>query len=557
MKKTLILENVLLVFLTVFVTWIVTAFIYQNSVANTKIDDVRGIINIVSNTDYKNLDDEIKNIAKSTKTQVQVIGKNEETQNDDVKKAREIGYFENHQFYGLLNFGDIAISQQLDDGRVITVSTKIDGSGVSSMFIIILSLLIAFVVSYNFSGKLISSIKFLLHGASLTLERAENEGGLNVTPAPELLQYEEFTDSAVALAEVSTDVSKRIKELYVENKRVEYLLNNMREGLVVLHKDMSIVLLNKSAANFFDVDEEIKGQNVLHLTHTPLISDSLAKVIDSGKPLAVDFKIPGTKTILQILISAVISEEQDINGAIMLISDVTETRLAEQIRSEFVANASHELKTPLTSIKGFSELIQSGIIKNPDKIEGYLTQITNETERMIGVINDILQLSEIEASVKDSGLIQLSLKVIAQKVCTSLENQINDKNVKVTVTGDIGSMRANSNHMQQIILNLVDNAIKYNKDGGTVTVDIKQTLKTVTLTVSDTGVGVPDESKQRIFERFYRVDKSRSRKAGGTGLGLSIVKHIVELYRGEIKCESILGEGTSIVVVFPTEYEEK
>lgn len=556
MKKTLILENVMLVLLTVFVTWIVTAFIYQNSVANTKTNDLRDIINIISNTDYKKLDKEIDNISKSTNIHIELFANNDKSDNPNVIKAREIGYYENHQFYGLLNFGNVLIAQQLDDGRVITLSSKIDGSGVWSIFILVLSLLIAVVVSYKYSGKLIENIRFLLHGASITMERAENEGGLEVVPPPELLQYEEFIDSANSLAEVSTDVSKRIKELYVENKRVEYLLNNMREGLVLLHKDMSIVMVNKSAANFFDVDESVKGQNILHLTHTPIISESLEKVIETGEPLAIDFKIPGTKTILQILISAVLNEEQDINGSIMLISDVTETRLAEQIRSEFVANASHELKTPLTSIKGFSELIKSGIIKDPNKIDGYLEQITNETERMISVINDILQLSEIEATVKDTGQIQLSLKMIAQKVCTSLENQIKDKNVAVFVTGDIGSMVANSNHIQQIILNLVDNAIKYNKQGGKVEVNIKQTIKSVQLTVSDTGVGVPEESRQRIFERFYRVDKSRSRKAGGTGLGLSIVKHIVELYSGQIVCESVLGEGTKIIVTFPTEYEK-
>jgi two-component system phosphate regulon sensor histidine kinase PhoR len=227
-------------------------------------------------------------------------------------------------------------------------------------------------------------------------------------------------------------------------------------------------------------------------------------------------------------------------------------RRTEQIRSEFVANASHELKTPLTAIKGFAELIRSGMIKNPQKESEYLSLICSETERMIDLINDILHLSELESISEDTGESNVSLLAIAEKVRESLSIQAEGKDVTVTVSGDAGILNANPDRLTQLVLNLLDNAIKYNRSGGSVSVIVRQLRNAVTLTVSDTGIGIPPEAKDRVFERFYRVDKSRSRKIGGTGLGLSIVKHIVSLYHGRIDLKSEVGKGTVIEVTIPS-----
>jgi two-component system phosphate regulon sensor histidine kinase PhoR len=288
----------------------------------------------------------------------------------------------------------------------------------------------------------------------------------------------------------------------------------------------------------------------------PSIAEALRQVTASGEPTSMDIKSPDGQKTLQIHMSAVNDENEKTDGAIMLITDVTTVRLAEQIRSEFVANASHELKTPLTSIKGFSELIDTGIISDPGKAREYLEHIRIETERMIGLINDILKLSELESTTTDSGKVQVSLKLIAQKVCDSLVNQISRKGVTVTVEGEIGSIEANPEHMEQMVLNLVDNAVKYNRPGGFVKVKVEQNTENVCIKVSDSGVGIPKESRDRVFERFYRVDKSRSRKLGGTGLGLSIVKHIVGLYKGSISLESEEGVGTTIGITLPYSTEE-
>ncbi len=330
----------------------------------------------------------------------------------------------------------------------------------------------------------------------------------------------------------------------------------MNEGLVVFGKDLRILVINKSAIGFFDVSEDVKGQNILCLTHLPSVVDTLHGVMSGGESASMDIKSPDGKKTLQIHMSVVHDEEEKTDGVIMLITDVTSVRLAEQIRSEFFANASHELKTPLTSIKGFSELIDSGIITDPDKSRSYLEHIRTETERMIGLINDILKLSELESITTDTGKVQVSLRLIAQKVCDSLVNQISRKGVTVSVEGEIGSIFANPEHMEQMILNLVDNAVKYNKPGGYVKVTVEQNNGYAGVTVSDSGVGIPKESCDRVFERFYRVDKSRSRKIGGTGLGLSIVKHIVGLYKGSVSLESEEGIGTKIRITLPCETEK-
>jgi two-component system phosphate regulon sensor histidine kinase PhoR len=279
--------------------------------------------------------------------------------------------------------------------------------------------------------------------------------------------------------------------------------------------------------------------------------DAAQQAVGAGTHSAFDIRMADGERVLQAIVSPAGSRTAAGGGAIVLITDVTAVRRAEQIRSDFVANASHELKTPLTSIKGFAELMESGIISDPQQSAKCLEHIRKETDRMIGLIDDILKLSELESVVSDTGRSRVGLKLIAQRAADSLDIQAREKGVSVDVTGSTGMLSANPDRMFEVVLNLVDNAIKYNRPGGKVGVDISETDSEVTLRVADTGVGIPEESKERIFERFYRVDKSRSRREGGTGLGLAIVKHITELYKGHITLDSKLGEGTTVTVVLP------
>lgn len=346
-------------------------------------------------------------------------------------------------------------------------------------------------------------------------------------------------------------VNDRIIRLMADRRRILYMLDNMSEGLVMLEKDLTITLINKSAMRFFDVDESVKGRNLLRLVHMPRMIDAAQQAVGAGTHSAFDIKMAEGERVLQAIVSPAGSRTAAGGGAIMLITDVTAVRRAEQIRSDFVANASHELKTPLTSIKGFAELMESGIISDPQQSAKCLTHIRKETDRMIGLIDDILKLSELESVVSDTGRSRVSLKLIAQRAADSLDIQAREKGVRVGVSGSTGMLSANPDRMFEVVLNLVDNAIKYNHPGGSIGVDVSETEKEVTLRVADTGVGIPEQAKERIFERFYRVDKSRSRSQGGTGLGLAIVKHITELYKGRIELDSTLGKGTTVSVILP------
>lgn len=551
MKRLVIIENLLIVLLALVITWLITAFAYQKILVNSKQSDLKTILYSANSFTQSGVIAE-KKLKASGKPDIHIsIYENSNAENlpKEVSSAFKNGYGENIDDISYLGTSRIRAAQKFSDGSVLQLSADVPYAGFTA-FGILPALLAAFAILFRFSSTLITNIKFVFKGVAMTLERAGNEGGVTVKPAPELLEYDDFSEESAEIAQLSTQVSHKVRDLFMENKRIDYLLNNMNEGLVVFDRNLNILTINRSAILFFDAAFELKGQNILRLTHNPAVAEKLKEVAESGSPASVDISPDGQKT-LQILMSAVRDEDEKLDGAIMLISDVSKIRLAEKIRSEFVANASHELKTPLTSIKGFSELIDSGIIKDPEKVSGYLEHIRTETERMIGLINDILKLSELESSAFDTGKVQVSLKLIAQKVCDSLINQINSKGVTVSVSGDIGSIEANPDQMKQMFLNLIDNAIKYNKPLGSVDVTVEQASEFVLITVKDTGVGIPEESQKRVFERFYRVDKSRSRKLGGTGLGLSIVKHIVGLYKGSIRLESKVGVGTSIEITLP------
>jgi two-component system phosphate regulon sensor histidine kinase PhoR len=236
----------------------------------------------------------------------------------------------------------------------------------------------------------------------------------------------------------------------------------------------------------------------------------------------------------------------------LFIQDITKVRKLEQLRTEFVSNVTHELKTPITSIRGFIETLKNGSINNEKVAIRFLEIIDIESERLYALINDILQLSEIETKYQDTDLERLSLKSAVDDVFEVLQNIAGEKNIQLENKVDEKVLiKANRNRMKQLILNLVDNGIKYNVQNGSVTVDAYRDKGKVIISVKDTGIGIPSEHIARIFERFYRVDKGRSRDMGGTGLGLSIVKHIVNLYNGDIKVNSEVNRGTEFIIQIP------
>ncbi len=381
--------------------------------------------------------------------------------------------------------------------------------------------------------------------------RKKDKNGRILFPKPFLPAQARLEENASALLE-------RAERAHSERERADAMLDNMNEGLVAVDSELTIVMLNRRAGQFFQADEAaMRGQNLLHLTHMPRLIEAATKTVQTGEAGRFDWQDQESGRTFQFSVSAVegFYSRSGGHGAVLLITDVTAVRRTEQIRSEFVANASHELKTPLTAIKGFVELIEADIITNPEQVKGYLARIHAETERMIGLINDILRLSELESVNADAGFSTVSMKLTAQRAAESVAFSARAKEVSIRVEGDMGTLRANPDRMMQLALNLIDNAVKYNRRGGAVTVTVTTKRDGVAFCVRDTGI--PPEAKERVFERFYRVDKGRSRRQGGTGLGLSIVKHIVGLYKGRIEVESEVGKGTLITVTLPVHLEDQ
>lgn len=340
----------------------------------------------------------------------------------------------------------------------------------------------------------------------------------------------------------------RIQAIELQRKKDEFeaATNPMSEGLLLLNEKGVILSINRSASELLGVHGFCVGQNITAFNHSPELQTLLQKVL-SG--MRTEMTVSLGERDYQLNASPVISENQ-VTGAALLIFDITEKEKAEQIRREFTANVSHELKTPLQSISGCAELLSNGIVKEED-VQRFSRQILTESGRLIALVEDIIKLSHLDEGCCDMQKETVDLYQLAENTVSSLKNIAEKSDVRIHLTGEPAVMEGVPQLLDGIVYNLCDNAVKYNKAGGKVEVSVGNTAEGVMLTVEDTGIGIPTEQQERIFERFFRVDKSHSKEAGGTGLGLSIVKHAVKFHRGLIELHSVLGEGTKVTVIFP------
>lgn len=323
------------------------------------------------------------------------------------------------------------------------------------------------------------------------------------------------------------------------------ITESMAEGLILTDKHAGIVSCNKCALNMLRGTEGSFFGNVCDLIGDKVFSGAVMSAL-SGEGSEAEIKYSGR--IFQIFANPVITDDKAL-GAVIVILDITEKSKRDEMRREFTSNVSHELKTPLTSIYGISEMMMSGIVK-PEDMKSFSENIHKETGRLITLINDIMKLSRLDERAVEPGFEQTDLYTACEAVKNSLDATAKDKNVEIKIEGEHLVVNAIPTLLSEMIYNLCDNAIKYNREGGEVSISIQGDASRPSVCVRDTGIGIPDEHKERIFERFYRVDKSHSGKVGGTGLGLSIVKHAAAVHNAEIKLESREGEGTAITLVF-------
>ncbi|MDC4227289.1 MAG: phosphate regulon sensor histidine kinase PhoR [Candidatus Manganitrophus sp.] len=354
-----------------------------------------------------------------------------------------------------------------------------------------------------------------------------------------------------ALNRMAEDLQRKIQDLSDDRAKTLAILSGMVEGVLVLDDKGRIVLTNASFEKMFGLvgDPWIGRYHYERLRHHPL-NALIKEVIGTGKPLSQEVRLETThRPYLQVQASVT---EQIPRSVVLVFHDITDIKRLERMRKDFVANVSHELRTPLAAIKGYLETLADGGLENREEAMEFLAILQKNTDRMTNIVRDLLQLSRIESGLDPIRSIRIDLKEAVDRNLLLLKPLAEKKGQALTVSIQPGlSLQADPEKLNQVFINLLDNAIKYTPEKGTITVTASETDKAVAIEIGDSGIGIPKEDLSRIFERFYRVDRTRSRELGGTGLGLSIVKHIVEAHGGKIMVESEIGKGSRFTLLFP------
>lgn len=358
--------------------------------------------------------------------------------------------------------------------------------------------------------------------------------------------YGEIAPLLHRISDQNKEIDRRMEELTRSRKEFALITENMSEGFMIIDSRTEVLSYNKAALTILGADFSGGSRSVLVLNRSEGFRNAVSSAL-AGKRCEVSLTL--SEKIYQFIATPVFTGEA-VTGAVMIILDITEKESREELRREFTSNVSHELKTPLTSIYGISDMLAEGMIK-PEDISGFARNIRDEAGRMITLIEDIIKLSQLDENSFTDHAEKVDLLTLAQLSADRLSALAEQKHVTITVTGERTEMTGIASVLEEIVYDLLDNAVKYNVQGGRAYVEVKSNGDNAVLTFSDTGIGIPPDSIDRIFERFYRADKSHSRKIGGTGLGLSIVKHGVSLHGGTITVKSTEGCGTVFTLTLP------
>ncbi len=447
------------------------------------------------------------------------------------------GYGESHRYSRTLTEQTYYFAKKLSDDKVLRISTS---------QVTIVSLLLGMLqplLVIAFLAILLSV--FLAKRASRNLVKPLNNLDLNDPLSNDV--YEELSPLLRHMAQQNKQIALQMDELSRSQNEFNAITSNMSEGLIVLNKDGVVVSLNTAARKIFEAEEDSIGKDFLTIDRTPEISRAIKETL-SGKKQELEYEKNGRN--YDLCINKIV-EKDEVIGVLLLAIDNTEKIQAEQNRREFTANVSHELKTPLQSIIGSADLIESGLVK-PEDMPRFIGHIKTDAARLVSLVSDIIRLSQLDENT-EMNWENVDALSVAKEALEMVGPIAESRNISLTIEGEPAPLTSVHKLLYDIIYNLCDNAVKYNKEGGFVKVNVKTACDKVQVAVSDNGVGIAPADQSRVFERFYRVDKSHSRESGGTGLGLSIVKHAVAYLKGSISLESTLGKGTTITVSFPAE----
>jgi len=483
----------------------------------------------------------------------------------EVQEAKEKGEGYEIRYSDTLQEQTVYYAVKLKDGSILRLS-----SAYNTVFSILISMLqptvilvvVIVVLSYLLSKRMARKIVAPINNLDLVNGEMEEE-------------YEELVPLLKRVRKQNVLIERQMDDLQTQQTKFQALTEHMREGFLVLDKKETILSYNVAAVELLGASKEMDytGENIIsfdrHRELREAVKEAIAgkrsqSMLENGEriyrivanPIVTEDVIRDETAVRYAPMGEFVPEEQE-DGVIVIILDETEKEKRDQLRREFTSNVSHELKTPLTSISGIAEIIMNGIVK-PEDVSGFAKNIYEEAGRLIGLVNDIIFLSRLDEETASYVVEDMNLLAMTKQVKERLQIPCKEKNVSIHIIGEDVIMKGIPSMMEEVLYNLCDNGIKYNKQDGRVTVTIHafedMNVPKVSIKVTDTGIGIPQEDQERVFERFYRVDKSHSRAIGGTGLGLSIVKHVVMFHRGDIQMDSTLGVGTSITVVLPLEF---
>jgi two-component system phosphate regulon sensor histidine kinase PhoR len=451
----------------------------------------------------------------------------------EFEQAIKDGNGSSHRMSETLNKITYYYAGKTADGSVIRVAKTIDSIYGIFLFVIpsILIIMIGVFVVCTILAK--RSTKKIIEPIK---EMADNGNG-----SP----YDELLPLSQKIASQQRQIKRQMRRLQFEKDKISTLIENMAEGFILIDVDKKVLMSNYSASKLLGADDDgVTDKTLIAFSRNEVLNDCVDKAL-SGESKNGDTTVKGRA--LQIITNPVYSNGEK-NGAICLIIDVSAKKKAEKMRREFTANVTHELKTPLTSISGYAEIIASGLVK-PDDIPNFANKIHKESGRLLSLISDIMELSQLDEKFSDEEFAPVDLAGVAAEVAEDLRSNAEKHGITITVDTKTAVINGNRNQIYELIYNLCDNAIRYNRENGSVKIITGDDNEHPFVKVADTGIGIPEKHHKRVFERFYRVDKSRSKETGGTGLGLAIVKHITERHGGEISLESS-EQGTTFTAMF-------
>jgi len=459
----------------------------------------------------------------------------------EFQKAEKYGAGESSRYSDTLSEKTIYYALRLKDGTVLRVSGTQDSvlALVENLIFPLCGLLCLMLI---LSGIMASAI-------SKRIVKPINE--LDLESPEENLIYEELSPLLSKIHRQNREIQNQLELAKQQQEEFALITENMQEGLIVIDKYTMILSANSSAWNLFHMDRVCQGESVYCLDREEEFRHAIEQVL-SGEHTELVLKLNGSD--IQLIANPVIRDKKT-EGAVVLLVNVTEKLERESLRREFSANVSHELKTPLTSISGFAEIMQSGLVKCED-IPQFAGRIYKESQRLLQLVEDVIQISQLDEEKTSYTWEPVDVYQVCKNAFESLKEKAKRLNVHLYICGEYMKMEAVRTLLEEAVYNVCDNAIKYNRNDGSVSVFLTQIAQEIQIVVKDTGVGIPKEDQDRVFERFYRVDKSHSKEIGGTGLGLSIVKHAVGALKGSVMLRSEEGNGTEICMKFPKVHKE-